>query len=108
MRSTVFLICSEHSALLGSTTVLARVGVSFISTAQACSNAESEIPDFDFDSVRSAAFNEWNELLGRVQIDPQGVDPEIIELFYSSLYRTHISPADCMLFSSFLSPRYAN
>lgn len=63
---------------LGSATVLARVGVSFISTARVCSNAELEISDFDFDSVRSAAFDEWNELLERVQIDPRGVDPEII------------------------------
>ena len=74
------------------------MGVSFISTAQACSNAESEIPDFNFDSVRSAAFDEWDELLSRVQIDPQGSDPELVELFYSSLYRSHISPADCELF----------
>ncbi|KAG1889430.1 glycoside hydrolase family 92 protein [Suillus subluteus] len=36
----------------------------------------------------------WNELLSRIQVDTQGVDNEITELFYSSLYRMHISPAD--------------
>ncbi|KZP14452.1 glycoside hydrolase family 92 protein [Athelia psychrophila] len=76
------------------TTILARVGVSFISSAQACANAESEIPDFDFEGTRQAASDEWSELLGRVKVDQQGVEDEIVELFYSSLYRTHISPAD--------------
>lgn len=69
--------------------------MSFISTEQACANAEAEIPDFDFDGVRAAARAEWNELLGRVQVETENVDDDTIELFYSSLYRTHISPADC-------------
>ncbi|KAG6841013.1 hypothetical protein C0991_002643 [Blastosporella zonata] len=78
----------------GKTTILVRVGVSFISSAQACANAEEEVPDFDFESVEKAARAEWNELLGRIQVDPTGVDTETVQLFYSSLYRTHISPAD--------------
>ncbi|KAI0922609.1 hypothetical protein AcV5_009537 [Taiwanofungus camphoratus] len=78
----------------GTTAILARVGVSFISTAQACSNAEEEIPDFDFDGVQSEARAQWNEILGRVQVGTEGVDNEIVELLYSSLYRIHIVPAD--------------
>jgi predicted alpha-1,2-mannosidase len=76
------------------TVILARVGVSFISSEQACSNAEEEIPDFDFDGVHTAARAEWNELLGRVQVDTTNVTTETLQLFYSALYRTHISPAD--------------
>ncbi|OBZ76795.1 hypothetical protein A0H81_02962 [Grifola frondosa] len=78
----------------GTTAILVRAGVSFISTSQACANAEQEIPDFDFDSVRSDARAEWNELLGRIEVQTDGVDDDIVQLFYSSLYRTHISPAD--------------
>lgn len=74
----------------GNTTILARVGVSFVSIAQACSNAESEIPDFDFDSVRQASFNEWNELLGRIQVDTTDVDSETVSLLYSSV--RHMCP----------------
>lgn len=81
--------------LAGTTSILARVGVSFISSEQACANAEDEIPDFDFERVRSASRAQWNELLGRVQVDTTNVDPEIVDLFYSSFYRTHLSPADC-------------
>lgn len=72
--------------------------MSFISSDQACANAESEVPTFDFDGVRKAAFDEWNELLGRIQVKTTDVDPDIVELFYSSVYRTHISPADCTQF----------
>lgn len=71
------------------TTILARVGVSFISQSQACANAESEIPDFDFAGVQSAAQAQWKELLGRVQVDTDGVDGEIVELFYSSVSRAN-------------------
>ncbi|KAI0767769.1 glycoside hydrolase family 92 protein [Fomes fomentarius] len=78
----------------GTTTIMVRVGMSFISTAQACQNSEAEIPSFDFEGVRKAARNEWNELLGRIQVGTKGADDDTIELFYSSLYRTHISPAD--------------
>lgn len=53
------------------------------------------MPDFDFDGVRQAAFDQWDELLGRIQVDTTGVNANTTQLFYSSLYRTHISPADC-------------
>ena len=79
----------------GATSILARVGVSLISTEQACANAEQEIPDFDFAKTRAASRAQWSELLGRIQVNPQGVDSEFVDLFYSSLYRTHLSPADC-------------
>ena len=67
------------------TSILARVGVSFISSAQACKNAEDEIPDYDFGRVHKEARYSWNELLGRVQVDPSGVEEETVELFYSSV-----------------------
>ncbi|EIW86530.1 glycoside hydrolase family 92 protein [Coniophora puteana RWD-64-598 SS2] len=95
---------SEMGALLGfspssdssdgTTTILARVGVSFISTDQACSNAETDIPEWDFEGVVTNARDTWNELLGRIQVDTTGVDDEITELFYSSFYRTHLVPAN--------------
>lgn len=67
------------------TAILARVGVSYISSAQACANAEAEIPDFDFDGVRQASFDEWDELLARVQVNTTGVDADTVELLYSSV-----------------------
>ena len=67
------------------TSILVRVGVSFISSAQACVNADEEIPDFDFDNVHAANRAQWNELLGRIQVDTTGIDLETVQLFYSSV-----------------------
>lgn len=69
----------------GKTTILARVGVSLISSEQACANAEEEIPDFNFDEVHRNARAQWNDLLSRVQVDTTGVPKETVELFYSSV-----------------------
>ncbi|KAH9835013.1 glycoside hydrolase family 92 protein [Rhodofomes roseus] len=78
----------------GTTTILVRAGVSFVSVDQACANAEEEIRTYDFDVIQAAARAEWNELLGRIQVDPTGVDNDTVSLFYSSLYRIHVVPAD--------------
>ncbi|KAH9474533.1 putative secreted glycosidase [Psilocybe cubensis] len=102
LLQTYYGFVSEMGALFtfnpapsgGPTSILARVGVSFISSAQACANAQEEIPDFDFDKVHAENRAQWNDLLSRVQVDTTGVDLETTQLFYSSLYRTHISPAD--------------
>ncbi|KAF5328370.1 hypothetical protein D9619_013241 [Psilocybe cf. subviscida] len=102
LLQTYYGFTSEMGALFtfapnpnnGPTTILARVGVSFISSAQACQNAQQEIPDFNFDAVHAANRAQWNDLLGRIQVDTTNVDLETTQLFYSSLYRTHISPAD--------------
>ncbi|KDQ19392.1 glycoside hydrolase family 92 protein [Botryobasidium botryosum FD-172 SS1] len=78
----------------GTTSIIARVGISLISVDQACSNAEQEVPDFNFEGTHQANRELWNELLGRIAVDTTGVDEETVALFYSSLYRTHIVPAD--------------
>lgn len=74
--------------------ILARVGLSFISTKQACSNAEREMPGFDFEAVRSDAEEAWRAKLGHVVVDSTGVDASLQRLFWSGLYRTFISPQD--------------
>ncbi|KAL0064619.1 hypothetical protein AAF712_008445 [Marasmius tenuissimus] len=93
-RSELGALFAFNRASSGPTKILARVGVSFISSQQACTNAEEDIPDFDFDRVHQEGRAQWNELLGRIQVDTTDVAKETVQLFYSSLYRTHISPAD--------------
>lgn len=74
--------------------IIARVGVSFISVDQACSNGEKEIPDFDFDATLTAAENVWKEKLGVIQIDAGGASDELQTVFWSGVYRGMISPQD--------------
>ncbi|TVY80445.1 putative secreted glycosidase [Lachnellula suecica] len=74
--------------------ILARVGVSFISVEQACNSAETEIPDFGFDTVRSAAEDAWRKKLSVVEVDATGVSDELQTVFWSGMYRSMISPQD--------------
>jgi putative alpha-1,2-mannosidase len=76
--------------------IAARMGISFISTAQACKNAEEEIPgsDFDFDGLVKSAQDAWRKQLAPVTIESGGVDNSLLVSFWSAVYRTMISPQD--------------
>lgn len=84
--------CDESSS---NQEILARVGVSFISVAQACSNAETEIPTFDFERVHSDAVASWSAALSPLTITPgNGISLDLQKTFWSGLYRTMLSPQD--------------
>lgn len=74
--------------------ILARVGVSFMSQNQACSNAEKEIPNFDFNATYDTARQAWADALGVVDIVPGSVGSDFQTIFWSGLYRASISPQD--------------
>ncbi|KAJ7601123.1 glycosyl hydrolase family 92-domain-containing protein [Mycena floridula] len=74
--------------------VLVRFGVSAKSSGQACSNAEQEVPVWDWDAVQSASVAKWEDVLHRIEIDPEVEDATITELLYSSLYRASLVPAN--------------
>lgn len=74
--------------------IMARVGLSFISVAQACHNAEAEIPDFGFEDVVRAGEKAWKEKLSVITPDYAGMSNEFLTTFWSGLYRALISPQD--------------
>ena len=74
--------------------LLVRVGVSFISIDQACTNAETEIPSFDFNGTLSAAEAVWRDKLSVISVDATGVDDSFQEILWSGVYRSMISPQD--------------
>lgn len=74
--------------------ILARVGVSFISVAQACNSAENEIPDFNFDETLKVAEDAWKAKLSVIELDAEGVSDDLQTVFWSGVYRTMISPQD--------------
>lgn len=76
-------------------TVTARMGVSFISSDQACRRAEEEIPDplgEDFDRLVREAEDEWRSKLGVVSVKSGGASEDLQTSFWSGIYRTMISP----------------
>ncbi|KAJ6013392.1 hypothetical protein N7540_007983 [Penicillium herquei] len=76
--------------------VTARVGVSFISSDQACSNAEAEIPDpvDDFGRLQSIAEDAWREKLSPIKVTSGGTSDDTLSAFWSGIYRTMLSPQD--------------
>lgn len=77
-------------------TVDARVGVSFVSTDQACRNAEKEIPGpvYDFDGLQSRAEHAWREKLSPVSVKAGGASQALLTSFWSGIYRTMLDPQD--------------
>ncbi|CAG8600099.1 11288_t:CDS:2, partial [Racocetra fulgida] len=49
--------------------IKSRVGISFISTDQACKNAQEEIPNWDFDLTREKAVEAWEVELEKIQAE---------------------------------------
>lgn len=74
--------------------ILARVGVSYISSAQACASAEREIPNFDFAGVQKAAETMWRNKISPIRVSTKGVDTSLLKNFYSGIYRTMVNPQD--------------
>ncbi|KZV95053.1 glycoside hydrolase family 92 protein [Exidia glandulosa HHB12029] len=69
-----------------------RVGVSFVSADQACQNAETEIGMSSFEEIQDLAVSQWNDKLSRIELDVARSAPNITEIFYSSYYRSFLTP----------------
>ncbi|MEG1544393.1 MAG: GH92 family glycosyl hydrolase, partial [Tannerellaceae bacterium] len=67
-----------------------KIGVSFVSTANARLNMNTEQPGFEFDKVRAAASAQWNSDLSRVAVEGGTKDEKSI--FYTGLYHLLIHP----------------
>ena len=70
--------------------VQAKVGISYVSTADAVLNRRVENPGWNFQSVRKAAHRTWSSLLGKVQI--AGGTKAEQATFYTALYHSLLQP----------------
>ena len=69
--------------------LLVKASVSRTSIANAQNNIEQEIPHWNLDCVRTAAWNKWENLIARIRI--KGTD-EQKNIFYSAMYKLFIHP----------------
>jgi predicted alpha-1,2-mannosidase len=67
-----------------------KVGLSFVSVANARANLRDEAPSWDISAVASAAAQRWDGLLGRIRVDGGTVADR--RTFYSALYRSLMHP----------------
>ncbi len=68
------------------TPLLAKVGLSYVSAANAQANLAAENPGWDFAATKSAAAAAWNALLGKIQIS--GGTTSERKVFYTALYHS--------------------
>ena len=70
--------------------VVVKVGISTVSVDNARRNLEAEVKDFDFDAVRAAARNQWEQALDIIHVEG-GTEAELTN-FYTALYHTLVVP----------------
>ncbi|MGR6963941.1 GH92 family glycosyl hydrolase [Geodermatophilus sp. URMC 61] len=71
-------------------TVDLRVGLSYVSVANATANAKTEQGGEAFDTVAEAARAAWNARLGQIQVS--GGSPDQLTVFYTAMYHALLHP----------------
>ena len=71
--------------------LLVKVGLSAVSCENARLNMNYEIPGWDFDVVKRAANDAWNQELGKININTSNSDDRTV--FYTALYHTMVAPS---------------
>jgi len=64
-----------------------KMGISFVNQEQARKNLEKEIPDWNFESLKAAGREKWNDALGKIEV--KGGTDDQKHVFYTALYRTY-------------------
>lgn len=70
--------------------LLVKVGISSVDINGAINNVDTEIPDWNFEDIKTQASNEWNTLLSTFQVKDDNRANK--ETFYTALYHTCIAP----------------
>lgn len=84
------IYASVKFKLISDNRLKVKVALSSVSTDGARKNLLSEIPLWDFQSIRSKAGNKWNKELNKIKV--AGGTEENIKIFYTSLYHCMIAP----------------
>ncbi len=70
--------------------ILAKVGLSAVSTSGALGNLTNEIPGWDFDIIRQSAAEAWDRELRKIAV--QSSDEHQKTVFYTALYHAMLAP----------------
>ena len=68
-----------------------KVGISPVSIENAANNINAEIPQWNFEDIKTEANNKWNKELNRIQIKTS--DTSRLKTFYTAMYHTMIAPS---------------
>ncbi len=71
--------------------VLAKVGISYVSAANAAANLAAEDPGWSLTATRAQAQAQWSRLLGKITVT--GESPARRVVFYTALYHALLAPS---------------
>jgi predicted alpha-1,2-mannosidase len=71
--------------------VLAKVGISYVSVANAAANLAAEDPGWSFSNIESTAQARWNALLGKIAVNGGSHTQRVV--FYTALYHSLLAPS---------------
>lgn len=80
----------RFSDLADNEELFVKVGVSAVDWVGAEKNVRSEISSWDFDKIRNAAHDKWNNYLSTIEIEAD--DDADKTIFYTAMYHAAISP----------------
>jgi len=84
------LKCLVHFQTTDSEVISVKTGISGVSDEGAKKNVAAEIPDWDFEKVRRAAHNSWNQNLSRIKVEMPNARHQ--KIFYTALYHMFVAP----------------
>lgn len=93
LRFTPALQSWEKPYGRSSDTLQVKIGISFISSLKAKTNADQQLDSWNFEQHRQACVDQWQELLSRIEIDSETPERER-KMFYTGLYHTMLEPVD--------------
>ena len=67
-----------------------KVGISAVDAEGARENLHADITGWDLEGARQAAFDSWNDVLGRIEVE--GGTEARKTIFYTALYHAYLSP----------------
>ncbi len=70
--------------------LLVKVGLSAVDIDGAIANLYADIPDFDFERVRTQARAAWDDTLSCIHVETPNEDDR--KIFYTALYHAHMAP----------------
>lgn len=78
----------------GTEQVMAKVGISSVSSENARENLLSDVPEdsFDFDALLASTQNRWEDYLSKIDVRGGGESRERLRTFYTAMYHTAIAP----------------